>query len=335
MRILIVSGSRADLGSLEAVHEALKRHKVDTTFIKLPADLSKVGELFDLVIVEGDRFEILKATTEVFLQKVPIVHLGGGDLTEGSQDDSMRHAISMLAHLHYTTCLESAKRVIQMGHEAWRVKVVGEPSVDHIKLMDLKEAKKLAGIEHFPNNWGIVIWHPDTLVDDFQVTTESIILVQALNKFLIGLLVIGPNTDAGNERIRTHFEGWVNARSGDGLETVYTEGLPRDVYLTLLANCNLLVGNSSSGYFEAPSLGTPVVDIGDRQKGRVRSPNIVHCGIIYNEIVSAIKTALNKERIKVINPYHSGNAADQIAHDISRIKEPKKLLLKRFYTIRH
>lgn len=334
MKVLMISGSRADYGSLVAVYESLKKYKVDTTFITLPADLSAVGELFNMVIVEGDRFEILKAVTEVFLQKIPIVHLGGGDITEGSQDDSIRHAISKLSHLHYTTCVESAKRVIQMGDEAWRVKVVGEPSVDHMKLIDLSEAKKEAGISHFIGSFGIIVWHPTTLVDDFQVTAEAIIVTGALNATNIPFLVIGPNADAGNDRIRNHFKGWVSVRESE-IPTSYIENLPRQVYLTLLANCKILVGNSSSGYFEAPSFGTPVVDIGDRQKGRIKSSNIVNCRLAHRDIVDAIVTAYNKERIKIINPYQSGSAADQIAHDLSKIKEPKKLLLKRFYSIKH
>jgi UDP-hydrolysing UDP-N-acetyl-D-glucosamine 2-epimerase len=334
MKVLLISGSRSDLGSLESVYQALLKHKVDTDFVTLPTDLSKVGETYGLVIVEGDRFEILRAVTEVFLQKVPIVHLGGGDLSEGSQDDSLRHAISKLSHLHYTTCTESAKRVIQMGDEAWRVKVVGEPSVDNIKLMPLKEAKKEAGIEHFAGSFGIIIWHPNTLIDNSQVLSEAIVVTGALSRFNYDFLIIGPNADAGNEQIRQHFDSWASVREVD-TPTHYIENLPRGVYLTLLANCSVLIGNSSSGYFEAPSFGTPVVDIGDRQKGRIRSSNIIHCGINYNEIVTAIVTALNKERIEIPNPYQTGSASDQIAHDISRIKDPKKLLLKRFYSIKH
>src|SRR5882672_1004621 len=142
MRVLLISGSRADLGSLEPVYQALIRHQVESTLIRSESifDGLKLNQAetaahfmkwaavhsidYSMVIVCGDRFEILGAVIGVFLNKIPIVHLSGGDITEGSADDSMRHAISKLSHLHYTATVESAKHVIHMGDEPWRVKVV-------------------------------------------------------------------------------------------------------------------------------------------------------------------------------------------------------------------
>jgi UDP-hydrolysing UDP-N-acetyl-D-glucosamine 2-epimerase len=335
MRVLVYSGSRADYGGLESVVSALKARGVETDFDKSENfEPESVGSRTDMAVVLGDRFEVLRAVVELYIKKIPIAHLSGGDITQGSADDCMRHAITKLSHLHFVTNEESAKRVIQMGEEAWRVKTVGYPGVDALQTIDLEEAKKQAGIENF-TDFVIVLWHPDTLTDDFQSRMESIILTQALNDLTQGILIIGPNSDAGNEFIRDQLKTWKELRVSESLRpTHYVEGLPRSVFLTLLANCKALIGNSSSGYYEAPSWGTPVVDIGDRQKGRVKSKNIINCRASYHEISKAINIALNQPKLEISNPYYTGNAAEKIAYEISRIKEPKKLLIKRFYDIK-
>ncbi len=335
MRIILLSGSRADLGGLESVHASLIKFGQQPIIRHLPSSLKDVPDLFDLVIVLGDRFEVLRAVVEVYLMKVPIVHLSGGDVTEGSQDDGMRHAITKLASLHFATCEDSAKRIIQLGEEPWRVKTVGYPGIDNLPDLDLKEVKEQAGIAHFTDDYMIVIWHPNTLANNTQVLDEVETLTKALNQFKDDILVIGPNGDSGNDIVGSHLNSWSLARAKGGLRTIYTKNLPRHVYLTLLKHCKCLVGNSSSGYYEAPSFGTPVLNIGNRQRGRIEPPNIWNCSLDTRMIVHDLKQVVLNGRFIPGNPYHTGNAADKIAEAISKIQDPRKLLFKRFYQLKH
>jgi len=335
MRVIVISGSRADYGGLDHVHSALIKYGQQAVMRHLPSSLKDVPDLFDMVVVLGDRFEVLKAVMELFLYKVPLVHLSGGDITEGSQDDSMRHAITKLCHLHFPTNEDAAKRIIQLGEEPWRVKTVGYPGIDNLPDLDLKEVKEQAGIAHFTNDYMIVIWHPNTLANDTQISGEVGTLTQALNQFKDDILVIGPNGDSGNDIVGSHLNSWSLARAKSGLRTIYSKNLPRHVYLTLLKHCKCLVGNSSSGYYEAPSFGIPVVNIGNRQKGRIRPLTMVDCPVDTRMIAHVIGMALRRNKFEPENPYYKGNAADEIAKVISKIQDPKKLLFKRFYDLKH
>jgi UDP-hydrolysing UDP-N-acetyl-D-glucosamine 2-epimerase len=333
MKVLLVSGSRADRGGLEPVHSALVRNNIQA---KIGITVNDTGMPDpDLIMILGDRFEILNVALQAYLRKIPIVHLSGGDITEGSQDDSMRHAITKLASLHFPTNEDSAKRIIQMGEEPWRVKTVGYPGADNFELIDLSEAKEKAGISHFSDYFIIFIWHPNTTIETSKVLDEAIIVTRALNQFRDDILIIGPNNDVGGEEIGSHFYGWCQARIKDNLRTTYCKNLPRHVFLTLLNQCKCLVGNSSSGYYEAPSFGIPVVNIGSRQKGRIKPLTAEDCPVDADLIAHSIRTALQRKRFAPDNPYYTGNAADKIAETVAKIKEPRKLLLKKFYELKH
>lgn len=333
MKVLCVSGSRADYGSIRAVRDALLKYNVETEIME--HGFYRNLEDFDIVVLEGDRHEILKTALDCFLAKKVIIHLGGGDITEGSQDDSMRHAITKLSHLHFATNAESAKRIIQLGEEPWRVKVVGEPAVDKLVTYDKEVATKLVGAEDYI----LVVWHPNTLVSEGQVLAETAILANALEVSTpMKKLVIGPNNDAGGSKIAHFMKNWC-----EFTHNKYVATLPRDVYLTLLRHAKCLVGNSSSGYFEAPSFGTPVVDVGDRQKGRIEWLKLIHTDINMDKIAQVIPAAIEMRDMKTIatNPYEKDtlDAADRIAKEIFKMvqpgHDPKRLLVKRFYAIKH
>jgi UDP-hydrolysing UDP-N-acetyl-D-glucosamine 2-epimerase len=330
VKVLVVPGSRADYGGLESTYNALIMHSVDAKFITLPTDLSTAGEHFDLAVILGDRFEILRAAVELYIQKIAICHLSGGDLTEGSADDSMRHAITKLSHLHFPTNNASAQRIIQMGEEPWRVKVVGYPGVDNLEISKFPPPwLPDDGIGNF--DFILVVWHPNTLVGEDKVLDEARVLTDALDAINSHFVVVGPNSDAGGDLIRGYLKTWCNIDGNN-----YVDTLPRTEYLWLLKHTKCLVGNSSSGFYEAPSFGTPVVDIGDRQTGRESSGNIFKCVHINSENIRAtIEQALRAKHQKVENFYHKGNASEKIAEIISKIKDPKKLLHKRFYQKNH
>jgi UDP-hydrolysing UDP-N-acetyl-D-glucosamine 2-epimerase len=282
-----------------------------------------------VAVLLGDRYEILRAATDIYLLGIPIIHLSGGDITEGSQDDCMRHAITKLSHIHFPTNQASAKRIIQMGEEPWRVKVVGYPGVDaDMQMASFEDAKKEVGLTE--DNFLLVVWHPNTFADESQNLLEVSQVTSALNNIKIKCLIIGPNTDYGNETVRDHLFKWAKLE-----DHLYHFDLPRPVYLRLLCDTRCLVGNSSSGIYEAPTFGTPVVNIGDRQKGREKASNIVDCAIDYRLIERKIRSAVQGGRQIVDNPYQTGHAASKIAEEISKLRQPKKFLVKRFYEIKH
>src|ERR1700723_2514781 len=204
--ILLISGSRADKGGLEGVKTSLDTLGFETSLINLDEvsighNVSYVTDLLDyevpdLVVVLGDRSEILGATVAAYTYGIPIAHLAGGDLTEGSADDSMRHAITKLSHLHFTTNEDSKRRVIQMGEDPSRVHNVGYPGIDQLELIPLEAAKHLAGVPSY-EDFLLVVWHSDTLVDKEENLRQVHILTRALDKAFMKTLVVSPNIDNG------------------------------------------------------------------------------------------------------------------------------------------
>ena len=321
MRVNLLSTSRADLGTITAVEKALKGSGVEAQVVNQEGFW--VSAEPDLVVVAGDRFELLQAVVDIYIAGYPIAHLSGGDVTEGSQDDNMRHAITKLSHLHFVTNEASYQRVLQLGEEPWRVHLTGCPQIDNIELIPLQAAKHLAGIPSY-DDYLLVVWHPDTLADQDENLKQVQILTRALDKVFIKTLVVGPNKDAGCEVVADWLRGWCRETMN-----MYVDTLPRRTYLTLMKHCRCLVGNSSSAFFEAPSFRKVAVNIGTRQQGRLRPKNIVDVGVTVTGIASSIELAV-KLIIPGGNPYGDGNAAQRIASIIAGIEDPTKLLKKRF-----
>lgn len=349
MKISLISSGRADMGALTAVAEELAKYGAETnifdaggkphcdTPVSVAADaaktmsqvmksLSQVGP--DLVVIAGDRYEALAAANAAYLLKLPIAHLSGGDITQGSQDDSMRHAITKLSHLHFTTCEDSAKRIIQMGEEPWRVHVVGYPGMDELcPKLTKSEDILYKCIRPTTDKFVMVVWHPNSMGDTAAETLEVEKAILILDP-KIGVVLIGPNNDAGSSVIEKAFERLLNTREN----TYFWGSTSRPIYLKLLNTCTALVGNSSSGFYEAPSFGTPVVNIGDRQNGRIVADNIINCEAKADVILETIKLALTAPRGKGINPYHKETASPKIATAILK-SDPEKLLRKQFNDI--
>lgn len=328
MQVLCVSGSRADLGGISAVYEALKRYDhlhTDLWDMKKQGDPRSISIKYNLAVVLGDRSEILKTVIQLFLDGLIIAHLSGGDITEGSQDDSMRHAITKLSHLHFPTNEESAKRIIQMGEEPWRVHTVGYPGIDDLKLESSNEARNKTNILEW-NDFVLVVWHPDTLTNEKENIIQVRTLIKALNKLKLNYLVIGPNNDKHSAAILEILKNWAEAKNHR-----FFYSLDRSVYLTLLGEARCLVGNSSSGFYEAPEFGTRVINIGDRQKGRIKPENVIDCPIEIDAIIKSVKEAYAGVNIGPVDSiYAKGNAATRIAKVISEIDDPKRLLNKKF-----
>ena len=284
----------------------------------------------DLVIVLGDRFEIFAAAQAAMLARLPIGHIGGGDVTEGAFDDAMRHGISKMSHLHFVTNQDAARRLARMGEEPVRIFNVGSPGLDYLhrsQLLDRATLERDLNFKFRKRNF-LITFHPVTL-DPEPSGKQLEALLEALDEFDTdsGLIFTMPNADTEGRQLIRRIEEFVahkeNARAFVSL------GQAR--YLGTLAVTDAVIGNSSSGLYEAPSLHTPTVNIGQRQRGRLRAASVFDCPPERKAIVDAIRKALAFGRQPVPNPYQLGDCAQLIVKAIKHIDDFHALTMKRFF----
>jgi UDP-hydrolysing UDP-N-acetyl-D-glucosamine 2-epimerase len=293
VRITILSTSRADIGSLMPVATELKaRENTETRFIRW--DPGYNYRPLDIAVILGDRNETLQLAFELNLNRVPIAHLSGGDVTEGSQDDCFRHAITKLSHLHFPTNQKACDRILQMGEEPWRVHMVGSPSADSLLTFTyFTQMDALRCLDLSVKDFVLICLHPNTFgkTDDELLALRN--YIEKLPKEM-GKVFIGPNLDEGGEIIDMCFATW----AGTFPNSAYRQEVSRHLYLSLMLHCKEMVGNSSAMLYEAPTLGTKTVFIGDRQGGR--------------------------------DPvYSDGKAAERVAYVLSKIQVPTDYLLRK------
>ena len=251
-RILVISGSRADFGLLQPVVEALQQTGIFGVELlrlceyDLDADLSPYG----LIVVFGDRHEILRSVIAAHLQRIPIAHIAGGDVTEGSYDDAMRDCISRMASIHFVTSTSAMARLTHMGCR--NIHLVGNPSVDVIKKMEWRERP-------YPERYIVINYQPETLADDPVKALRDALPDIPMDKKRV---YVRPNPDRGSDAVNKLIDDMALP------EDVIIESVPHQDYLTLLKYCDELIGNSSSLLYEAPELGIQTRMIGNRQKGR-------------------------------------------------------------------
>ena len=284
----------------------------------------------DLMLVLGDRYEILAAAQAAMLYGVPLAHVAGGDVTEGAFDESIRHALTKLAHLHLTTTGEAAARVARMGEEPWRIHVVGSPGLDQLRRLKLLEGEALEEALGAPLGQRnlLVTWHPVTLEADrglagFQALLDAL---DALPRETVKWIT-RPNADPGGSAVETALDRWAAGR--DDVHVFASLGQLR--YLSLMARVDAVVGNSSSGLYEAPSLGVPTVNVGDRQKGRLAAASVLHCPAEPDAIVAALGRAFGMDCTGVENPYGDGDSARRIVEVLRAAPDRQTLLRKRFH----
>jgi UDP-N-acetylglucosamine 2-epimerase (non-hydrolysing)/GDP/UDP-N,N'-diacetylbacillosamine 2-epimerase (hydrolysing) len=283
----------------------------------------------DLLLVLGDRFEILAAVQAALFARVPVAHIGGGDATEGAIDESIRHAISKMSNFHFVSHSNAATRLVRMGEQSSRVWVVGSPGLDRIRSMVFMEREvffhKLNLYPCLKNV--LVVFHPTTL-DDLNPITQVETLLAGLDTLDlgIGLIVTGTNADTGGLHINVRLEGYALSRPG----AHFFQSLGSELYLNALRHVDVLIGNSSSGLYEAPSFGLPTVNIGDRQKGRLRAASVIDVDLEAKAIAKAVHEAVERGRQDVVNPYGDGHSAKRIVHSLRQIPDFRKLLRKPF-----
>lgn len=264
----------------------------------------------DMVVVLGDRFEILGAVSAALFYKIPVAHLHGGEITEGAYDDSIRHAITKMSHLHFTSTEEYRNRVIQLGEQPNRVFNVGAIGIENVKnvpLLSKKELEESIGFELGEKSL-IVTYHPVTL-ENATAAQQCTNLLEALEQFPDYHVVFTfPNSDTDGRIIIQLIKDYVVAHQDSSI--AFTSlGMKR--YLSALQYVIAVVGNSSSGILEVPSFGIPTLDIGERQAGRISADSVLHCTTDKNSIISGLRTILDKgfrEQCKsVVNPYEGKN----------------------------
>jgi len=271
----------------------------------------------DMVVVLGDRFEILAATQAAMLLGLPIAHLHGGELTEGAVDDAIRHAITKMAHLHFTAAADYGRRVIQMGEPPENVHTVGAIGVDAalaVQPLDREElTRRLGGIPPADTTF-LVTYHPVTLTRSDDAAAVAAMCRALARHPAARIVVTGVNADAGHAAIGAVLDDF--ARSCPDRVSIHAS-LGQALYHAVMREASVVVGNSSSGIIEAPAMGVPTVNIGDRQKGRLFAASVIACAEDEDSIGAALTRALDPAFRAAIRsqtpPYGGGGSAGRIA----------------------
>jgi len=275
----------------------------------------------DVLVLLGDRYELLAAAHAAVLAGVPIAHIHGGEITEGAIDESIRHAITKLAHYHFPAAEPYAERIRQMGEASARVWNVGAPAMDNIAgliPMQRLELEAYLGLS-IRSPALLITYHPVTLESDKGLTAVEAML-DAVDAVAASVIITGTNADPGASRIRDALHTFADSRPG---RVALVESLGAQRYLSLMHYVDAVVGNSSSGLLEAPAVGVPTVDIGLRQQGRLRAPSVIHCGEEVAEIRDALKQVLSPSHRTIaarrITPYGEPGASRRIVDILQSI----------------
>ena len=289
----------------------------------------------DMVVVLGDRYEILAAATAALIERIPIAHIHGGEITEGAYDDAIRHSITKMSHLHFASTEEYRKRIIQLGEQPDRVWYVGAIGVENIKKLPLMGKAEIEEEVKFKldENTILVTYHPVTLgahsagqdIKDFLAALEE-------RRDLRAVFTM-PNSDTGSQVIADAINDFV-VRNSDRAVAYKSLGIKR--YLSVMKYVGAVVGNSSSGLVEVPSFGIPTLNIGDRQKGRIAADSVYHCDTDKASILQGLDTIISpsfkQKAAATHNPYDKAGTAQAI-FDVISTYPLEQLKQKHFYDI--
>jgi UDP-hydrolysing UDP-N-acetyl-D-glucosamine 2-epimerase len=297
------------------------------------------GKKYDAMVLLGDRWELFAASLPALLFGIPIAHISGGEVTEGVIDDSVRHAHSKLAHLHFVATEAYAENLSRMGEEDWRITVSGECGLDSIHAGDVasrEEVWKRFDIDIAKPNI-LVTFHPATLDQELAVERQVEGLISALERLPdIPMVITAPGMEQGADLIQKRLLEFADAKSN----VRFVPHLGSRCYLAVLQAAAAVVGNSSSGLVEAASFGVPTINIGNRQRNRLSAESVLHVGYGSNDIEAAIRKALSlgfqsfsKTCINPYDPYRDGRNCERILHAllVALETQPRASLLgKRF-----
>ncbi|OJX68178.1 UDP-N-acetylglucosamine 2-epimerase [Magnetospirillum sp. 64-120] len=290
----------------------------------------------DVLVILGDRYEMVSAALAALVLRIPIAHIHGGETTEGAFDEALRHSITKMAHLHFTAAEPYRRRVIQLGEAPERVFNFGGPGLDTLlrqKLMTIQELSASTGFDLDGGPLLLVTYHPVTLAGGDPAGGIGA-LVDALERFPdTRILITGVNADTGNSRITTAFQA---LRLRHPARVFMIDSLGHHRYISAMSHAAAMVGNSSSGIGEAPALGLPTVNIGDRQKGRLRAESIIDCAEDADAIATALTQALSPDFRQTARsceaPYGRGGASSRIK-DVLKTASLDGILMKSFHDL--
>lgn len=288
----------------------------------------------DLIVILGDRYEMLPAAQTALIFGIPVAHLYGGDITEGAYDDAIRHAITKLSHLHFTATEESRRRVVQMGEDPGCVFHAGSLGVDNILRVPRMTLAELEADLGFALGEGylLVTFHPATM-EQSAAAAQTRALLDALDATGRRILFTMPNSDTGSRDVAALIRDYAAARPD---RAVAVDSLGRRRYFSAVSHAAAVVGNSSSGLMEVPSLGVPTLNIGSRQAGRTRGTSVTDCDATAAGIAAGLARVLTPEARRIAstapNPYHRPDTLDLIYRTIAT-HPLDGLTSKRFHTL--
>jgi UDP-hydrolysing UDP-N-acetyl-D-glucosamine 2-epimerase len=287
----------------------------------------------EVLLVLGDRFEMFAAGIAALPLALPLAHIHGGESTEGLIDEAIRHSLTKISHLHFAATEAYAQRIVQLGEEPWRVHVSGAPALDVLAGFEPLSGDDLAayGIR-LRGPTLLVTYHPVTLAHE-RTADEFDALLGAVAGSGFDAVFTFPNADTSHGAIVSRLESLPDT---DGRFTV-VQNLGTEAYYTVMSGAAAMVGNSSSGIIEAASFGLPVVDVGIRQRGRIRARNVISAESSTDSIRTAITRAVDPEFRRalegLVNPYGDGHASERIAEVVATTELGEPLLLKRFHDL--
>lgn len=287
----------------------------------------------DMLVLLGDRYEALGVAQAAMLMRIPVLHIHGGEITEGAYDDAIRHAITKLSLLHATSTDAYRQRVIQLGESPERVVNVGAIGLDHLKRSEFMSRDELSNSLGFPldSNFAVMTYHPVTLADEPAEET-FVNITKALDENPdLKVIMTYPNADEGGRKIIPLIEAYA-AKNKDRVLAIQSLGQKR--YLSAVKQAAVVIGNSSSGIIEVPSFNVPTVNIGNRQLGRLAAESVLHCSVTKVSIQSGLERALKLFKSgalsSVVNPYGKGNACEEI---LSLIRRAELTSVKTFHDL--
>jgi len=291
----------------------------------------------DLLVLTGDRWEVMAWALAAHQARIPIAYCAGGDVTMGSLDDGHRHAITKLSHLHFPTNHEALMRIVAMGEEPSRVHNVGSPLVDRIAqtpLLSLQETYEALDLARAKVDGFIVInWQPETNAANLNEGLVSILRILRDLPLSLGIVLVGQNPDRGSPQAERMIDEYMELVRGV-VPAVWHHSLNPVVYLSALKHCQCLVGNSSSGIYEAPWFGTPVLNVGNRQKGRPRARCVMDFSAEGERGLTAVDIQLCKGRRSApARMFGDGHAARRIVDVLDKLGDASALLNKTFYEV--
>jgi GDP/UDP-N,N'-diacetylbacillosamine 2-epimerase (hydrolysing) len=283
----------------------------------------------DLVLVVGDRVEPFAAASAAHIAGIPVAHVHGGDRAAGQVDDALRHAITKLAHVHFPATRQSARRIYQMGEERWRITRAGSPGLDGITRAAASRAAIQKAVGRLtPGRFALIVLHPADGNEQLEHDRARLVIDAALAMPFEQIVIVYPNNDPGAGGIIRAWEQ--HAQSASARVRAHRD-LPRAVFLGLLRDAAMLIGNSSSGIIEAASFGTPVIDIGPRQEGRERGRNVLWAPYAQSRLRKALRFVWNNGRPRRFtsqNIYGGDGAGRIIAETLAHTHIDDRLMRK-------